>query len=64
MSSPSRKSYPRVTTMNLDLTAQRKKAPNISVKSFAKQATVDDKEHMSKLTEAGSTHVLKHAPIA
>ena len=50
--------------MNLDPTAQRKKAPNISVKSFAKKATVDDKEHMSKLTEAGSTHVLKHAPIA
>ena len=39
MSYPSRKSYPRVTTMNLDPTAQRKKARSISAKGLAKHAT-------------------------
>jgi hypothetical protein len=39
MSYPSRKSYPRVTMMNLDPTAQRKKARSISAKGLAKHAT-------------------------
>jgi hypothetical protein len=39
MSYPSRKSYPHATMMNLDPTAQRKKARSISAKGLTKHAT-------------------------
>jgi hypothetical protein len=37
---PSRKSYPRVTMMNLNSAAQRKKAHSISAKGLAKHTTM------------------------
>ena len=48
MSYPSRKSYPRVTMMNLDPTAQRKKAHSISAKGLAKHSTMGTRPWMTK----------------
>jgi hypothetical protein len=49
MSYPSRKSYPRVTMMNLDPTAQRKKARSISAKGLAKHATMGTRPRMTRM---------------